>query len=38
MFLVLMGSFAVAGLLIRFSENVLRPAGDVASADHRDNE
>jgi len=34
-FLALIGSFALIGLLIRFSENVIRPADDVASADHR---
>ena len=29
-FLVLLGSFALVGLLVRFSENVIRPADDMA--------
>jgi hypothetical protein len=37
MFLVLLGSFAMVGLLVRFSENVIRPVDDMAAADHRDN-
>jgi len=37
MFLVLIGSFAVLGLLVRFSDNILRPIDDVAAADRRDN-
>ena len=37
MFLVLIGSFALVGLLVRFSENVLRPTDDVAAPDHRNN-
>ncbi|MGP0092502.1 MAG: hypothetical protein ACLPKB_21455 [Xanthobacteraceae bacterium] len=37
MFLVLIGSFALVGLLVPFSENVLRPVGDTATADRRDN-
>jgi len=36
MFLVLIGSFALVGLLVRFSENILRPVGDMAATDHRD--
>ncbi len=36
MFLVLIGSFALVGLLVRFSEKILRPVGDIAAADHRD--
>ena len=36
-FLMLLGSFALVGLLVRFSENVIRPADDMASAEHRDN-
>ncbi len=35
-FLALIGSFALVGLLVRFSENVIRPADDMASADRRD--
>ncbi len=35
-FLALIGSFALVGLLVRFSENVIHPADDMASADRRD--
>ena len=37
MFLVLIGSFALVGLLVPFSENILRPIDDMATADRRDN-
>jgi hypothetical protein len=37
MFLALIGSFALIGLLVRFSENILRPVGDTATAGDRDN-
>jgi hypothetical protein len=37
MFLVLIGSFALVALLVRFSENIIRPVDDMAAADHRDN-
>jgi len=36
MFVALIGSFALVGLLVPFSENVLRPLDDTAAADHRD--
>jgi hypothetical protein len=35
-FLALVGSFALVGLLVRFAENVIHPADDMASADRRD--
>jgi hypothetical protein len=37
-FLALLGSFALVGLLVRFSENVIRPVDEMAAADHRGNE
>jgi hypothetical protein len=37
MFVALIGSFALVGLLVPFSENILRPLDDTATADHRDN-
>ena len=37
MLLLLIGSFAVVGLLIPFSENILRPLDDMADADRRNN-
>ena len=36
MFVALIGSFALVGLLVPFSENVLRHLDDTAAADHRD--
>jgi hypothetical protein len=38
MFLALIGSFALVGLLVRFSENVIRPIAKMAAADHRHEE
>jgi len=32
-FLALIGSFVLVGLLIRFSENVIRPTDDMASSE-----
>ena len=37
MFLVLIGSFALVGLLVPFSDNILRPIDEMVAADHRDN-
>jgi len=37
MFLLLIGSFALVGLLVPFSDNILRPIDEVAATDHRDN-
>jgi len=37
MFVALIGSFALVGLLVPFSENILRPLDDTPAADHRDN-
>jgi len=37
MFLTLIGSFALVGLLVRFSENVIHPIAETAAADHRNN-
>ena len=36
-FLLLIGSFAAVGLLVPFSDHILRPIDAVASTDHRDN-
>ena len=37
MFLVLIGSFALVALLVRFSENVLQPIDEPAAAERKDN-
>ncbi|MGO9606444.1 MAG: hypothetical protein ACLQAT_24150 [Candidatus Binataceae bacterium] len=37
MFLLLIGSFALVGFLVPFSQKVLRPVDEMAATDHRDN-